>query len=478
MTISTWEGCYDDGWQGEIVPEAFAHPAKVSRALIRRIYQHAFVEGWLVPGDVCCDPFGGIAGTALDAMWSGLTWVGVELEPRFVALGQQNIALWKRKYGSKPGFGGARLLQGDSRRLSSVLASADLVCSSPPYAGNEKSDYLLSDDGKTRRRDVKRGYKQGHGCYRGSETYGETEGQLGRLREGTAPSLICSSPPYAEGLGHGGAPTRGAGRSDDRSLDAMQSGYGESAGQLATMREGEAPACIVSSPPYAGSAIEKNSAGVDHEKQYESYRKAGGGASFEKFCATQERHSNHYGTEDGQLGSMPEGCFDAVVGSPPYEGMEAHPSLGHPERDGMPGGDINNRSTTGATRADVRYGATADQLGNQTGDTFWQAAREIVAQCHAILRPGGHAIWITKDFVRKGKRVPFSDQWQALCEQEGFRLVCRHRAMLVARHGEQDTIFGDSQQITTQRKSFFRRLAEKKGSPAIDWEDVLCMVRV
>jgi hypothetical protein len=90
---------------------------------------------------------------------------------------------------------------------------------------------------------------------------------------------------------------------------------------------------------------------------------------------------------------------------------------------------------------------------------------------------GGMAIWVVKDFVRKGKRVPFSDQWQALCEQQGFRLVCRHKAMLVKRHGEQDTIFGDSQQITTQRKSFFRRLAEKKGSPAIDWEDVICLER-
>ena len=115
--VTRWNGCYDDGWQGEIVPEAFAHPAKVSRALIRRIYQHAFTEGWLVPGDTVADCFGGIAGTALDAMWNGLHWVACELEPRFVALGQQNIDLWQRKYGGKPGFGSARILRGDSRKL-------------------------------------------------------------------------------------------------------------------------------------------------------------------------------------------------------------------------------------------------------------------------------------------------------------------------------------------------------------------------
>src|SRR3990167_3133811 len=91
---------------------------------------------------------------------------------------------------------------------------------------------------------------------------------------------------------------------------------------------------------------------------------------------------------------------------------------------------------------------------------------------------GGHAIFVTKDFIRKGQRVPFSDQWQALCESVGFRMVCRHRAMLVKSHGTQGTIFGGTEQLSTQRKSFFRRLAEKKGSPAIDWEDVLCMVRL
>ena len=44
-----WQNCYDSGWQAEIVPEAFAHPAKFSRALIRRIYDHALAEGWLAP---------------------------------------------------------------------------------------------------------------------------------------------------------------------------------------------------------------------------------------------------------------------------------------------------------------------------------------------------------------------------------------------------------------------------------------------
>jgi hypothetical protein len=138
----------------------------------------------------------------------------------------------------------------------------------------------------------------------------------------------------------------------------------------------------------------------------------------------------------------------------------------------------NERGDAGQTLTQATPKKAQVNSAAHVDDTFWSAAREIVAQCHQILRPGGHAIWITKDFVRKGKRVPFSDQWQALCEAQGFRLVCRHRAMLVKHHGSQDTIFGDVEHVITERKSFFRRLHEKRpGAVKIDWEDVLCLIK-
>ena len=356
------------------------------------------------------DCFGGIGGTALDAMWNGLHWIGNELEPRFVGLAQQNIDLWQRKYGSKPGFGSARIVQGDSRKLSEIIASADLVCSSPPFMGVDN----VSKSGLV---------------------------QKWCEQTGRDPDSACRV--------------------------ATVDGYGATPGQLGAMKEGEAPSVdlMVSSPPYARSAVEKNSTGVDRAKQHESYRAAGGGASFEKFCATQEKHSHHYGTEDGQLGAMKEGeapRMDCVISSPPFAtGDSAGPET----------------TNTGGQANAEKMGTSDGNIALESGDTFWQAAREIVAQCHAILRPGGHAIWICKRFVRKGKIVEFSDQWGALCEQEGFDLVCRHRAMLVANHGTQGGMFGDDTVVSTARKSFFRRLAEAKGSPAIDWEDVLCMVK-
>lgn len=101
---SDWRNCYDDRWT-EITPESFAHPAKFSRGLIRRIYQHALARGWIEPGQIILDPFGGVALGALEAGMHGLNWLGCELEQRFVDMGAgcdcQGIskADWVRFYG-------------------------------------------------------------------------------------------------------------------------------------------------------------------------------------------------------------------------------------------------------------------------------------------------------------------------------------------------------------------------------------------
>ena len=341
-----WQGCYAEGWAGVIVPEAFAHPAKYSRALIRRLYQHLLTQGYLAKGDCALDPFAGVALGAFDAMVLGLRYVGVELEPRFVALGQANLAYWQQRYG----FAGATLLQGDSRQLGQVLGEASVggLISSPPYSGNVKSDYLLSDDGKTRRRDVSRGYQQGHGCFRGSETYGTTPGQLGAMPAGPVDAVV-SSPPYAEVL---------------------------------TTRENLEP----------------------------------------RDRAHRVKH-----------GRNPE----AAGGSYPRSYQ------------GSPG----NLSTA--------------------ADTFWSAAVQVLAQCHTLLPPGAVAVWVTKNYVRDKRIVPFSEQWVQCCAAAGFTLVEWIQASLITDHGTEQTLWGESVPRQTARKSFFRTLAEKQGAPQINHEDVI-----
>ena len=122
MNVTQWHGCYSGSWNGILVPDAFAHPAKFAPMLIYRILRHMLERGYIQPGDSLLDPFGGIGSGGYYAMLLGLHWTGVELEPRFVELGQRNIAKWQRDLAMLNGtLGTARLLQGDSRRLLEVV---------------------------------------------------------------------------------------------------------------------------------------------------------------------------------------------------------------------------------------------------------------------------------------------------------------------------------------------------------------------
>lgn len=394
MSVDQWTGCYSAGWQGEITPESFSHPAKFSRALIRRIYAHAIEQKWVVPGSVIVDPFGGVALGALDAMTHGLNWIGCELEPRFQKLGTDNIAIWQRRYGTLKGFGSARLLQGDSRQLGQVVQAAGLVVGSPPFSTP--------------------------GCQPTGRGQGvRADYQAGKMKE--------SEP---------------------------ETNYGTSPGQLGAMPAGMPPvACVVGSPPYANQ---------ENTPRTSRYAKLPQGV---RGLAKATGNPSNYGQSPGQLGALPPGQVEAVIGSPPYEGLSL-----------SGGGGIANEVRQ-TYREGQNYGDSSGQTGAMQTATFWSAAREIVTQCHALLTPGGHALWVTKRFVRKGKIVEFSNQWLALCESVGFRLVCRHQAMLVTEGDTQTMLFSAPQQKRIERKSFFRRLAEKKGSPPIDYEDVLCLVR-
>lgn len=285
-------GLYDGSWKGVLTDASFVHPAKFSFNLIAWIYQHAIDNKWVERGSLVIDPFGGCACGAFNALKHGLVWCGCELEPKFVALGKQNLKLWQDRYGALPNWGLATITQGDSRYLRKVFhAQVKLSVSSPPYA---------------------------------------------EIAAG------------AGGLNHKPAkkPGQQAGRAKGASQSANQH-YGQTAGQLSTMGEGQAPGLSVSSPPFEGSLLTKD----------------------EKFAHAVARDRRN----GSRLLNAPDG-----------------------------------------------YGKTEGNIGNDSGDTFWSAARLVVQEVYALLKPGAHAIWVCGNFVRKKQVVPFCDQWQALCEQAGF----------------------------------------------------------
>jgi hypothetical protein len=349
MKHEDWYGCYAGGWQAApLVPEAYAHPAKVSFTLADRIYRHMLAGGWLEPGDVVVDPFGGVGGFAFHAALYGMHWQGVELEQKFVTLGNQNLDLWRDRYAPHfPNYGTATLVQGDSRRLVDVVTGAGGVVSSPPYSNSINSDGQGIDWSKS-----------------------------------VNSSLARTDGPQRFG-GNGGRPER-------------------------------------------------------------------------------------YGTTPGQLGAMPAG---AVVTSPPYAQSEIA------QQRGDCGGQYAKTGKGGSSNRiedSLNYGSAEWQLGASAPSTFWEAAAQIVAQCYAILRPGGYAAFVTGDFVRNKQRVPFGEQWLALCESVGFEPVLWATAHKEEYQGTQTSMFGEDVELTKTKVSFFRRLANRNNpDAAITNEDVL-----
>lgn len=430
-------------WKDVIVPEAFAHPAKMAYGLLSRILSHAQEQGWLTPESIILDPFGGIGSTGILGAYEGYQVVCVELEAKFVRLAEgydcpgltkKEWLRWFNRFGRNPDicptcqghaqlwyekhsglipskeahrfvgnfelhdnawqkFGNPRpiMLQGDSRKLVEVVQKADLVLSSPPYAGQELD-------------------------------YGDRPNRAAKIKDN----------PNFQGRKHW------------QNNDKTCTHYGSTPGQLGAMKAGD---LIISSPPFSSPGCQPPN--IRGSRPVRS-----------KWKKESDRPDN-YGQTSGNLGNLKSG--DLIISSPPYE-----EGLGHLSKDAK---------NFGVSRlGSAAYGKSDGQLGIAKGETFWSAARLIVEQCHQILRPGGHAIWVCKDFVRNKKRVPFSKDWSRLCESVGFKLVHWHKATLV-KETKNETLFGHTEVKRKERKSFFRRLAESKGSPRIDEEDILCMER-
>src|SRR3990167_1073382 len=200
IPILDWHECYGQSWRDVLVPEAFSHPAKMARGLVRRIFGYLLAEGLVRAGDTVLDPFGGIGTTGIEAGVRGVRSVIVELEPKFVALAQANVEKHRRAW-EATGKPIPVVLQGDSRRLRAVLREhgiIDAVVSSPPYVsggthpdqtGAWNSDIPRPNDPSRRR---------GQGGTKALAGYGREDGQLGQLREGDIAAVI-SSPPYGTG---------------------------------------------------------------------------------------------------------------------------------------------------------------------------------------------------------------------------------------------------------------------------------------
>jgi len=341
---------------------------------------------------------------------------------------------------SSPPFGSTEVMTGESKGFHSYDANEAMNRCKRDYIAQDSPGNLAA-------------LPMGAGINTDSMPYPDFDG---RLRG------IACSPPYAQSLQNPGG---------SRTPNAPEG-----------FKLGRSTAGVVSSPPYA--AITPGQGGLNTLPPREGSNDQTGrakGPSQIGGLVTSSPYSNAltrgdsvpdtansarmkemggrmaYGKAEGQLGEMEAGDLDGIATSPPFEDNLNNASMAPPH------------DTTGNFRSD--YGSDAGQLGNGRGETFWQAARDIVFQCAQVLRPGAVTAWVCKDFVRSKKRVEFCNDWCRLLEACGFEVFERWKMWQISEAVQPD-LFGGSAPVKSQ-KGFFRRLAESKGSPRIDFEETI-----
>jgi hypothetical protein len=274
---------------------------------------------------------------------------------------------------------------------------------------------------------------------------------------------LVTSPPYADAQGSPslGSVNKDSWGSDGRSITArrgLSGDYGDTPGQLGALPQGDADS-VLASPPYTASVHGRNGINL---------------AKCDRPGAHTQAEAQGYGATPGQLGALKAGDADSVVTSPPYEGSTGSPRVaGADIRKNFGSGAIAER---GAGRDTCRYGDRDGQVGHTEGETYWSAMKIIWEQAFLALRPSGVLCCVIKDFVRSKKRVPLCDQTWRLLLSLGFTPVERIRCLL-SEETREPSLFGGVEVKKRSRVSFFRRLAEKKGSPVIDAEEILVVRR-
>ncbi len=459
MTTSDEYGLYEGSWRGLITPDSFQHPAKMAYGLLVWIIETGMKRGYWAPGDLVGDPFGGIGSTGIVGASRGLRVVMVELEERFVELAKKNFELHRKAYEQ---FGDPLpvIVQGDSREFARIVGKLAGAVTSPPYAeglghGGEKKNPLGRDDSAYRDRMYGR--------------YGKADGQIERLPAGTLDAAI-TSPPYAESVKGDHRETETAEESRAKrntaggSLGQSQrfGGYGAAEGNIGNLKEGKLDGCVTS-PPFAGVNTNTTKLG------------AGKGTRADGDGAGRNKGDYHYPDSPENIGNLKEGKLDGCVTSPPWAKQM---NTGGADGD-RPGNLVRKWAESRGRNPDApnclakyqQYGDSPDNIGNTTNETYWQAMRQVYTQTHLALKPGGICAVVVKDYVKKKQRVPLCDDTCTLLESIGFEVFERTRAWVVTEIRTQG-LFGEVVERKS-RKSFFRRLSEAKGSPPIDWEEVV-----
>ena len=169
-----------------------------------------------------------------------------------------------------------------------------------------------------------------------------------------------------------------------------------------------------------------------------------------------------YACDAGVLGDL-AGRVDLIVTSPPYAcdaGVIDKPAW-------LAGGRLCPADT-------LNYSSDRANIGHARGPAYAEAMAEIFAACHAVLRPGGRLVVVTKNTRRKGRMLDLAGLTVALATGARFSYL-GHVVALHAAIRDGDLAPRPSYWQATQL-----RHARQRGEPAhlVAHEDVTSFIRI
>jgi hypothetical protein len=182
-----------------------------------------------------------------------------------------------------------------------------------------------------------------------------------------------------------------------------------------------------------------------------------------------------YGEADGQLGNMPGGEYSAALSSPPFESVTGN----RPSQQVLDYLESGKLSGLGQSCQGEGYGETPGNIGEESGNDFWSAARMILDSLYLVLADHAKAIWVLKAYVKDKKIENFPEKWARLCEASGFNVIHWHRSWLTEERGTQYDMEGNKNTKVVKHYSFFKNIhVQKYPELEVAYEVVICTEKI
>ena len=481
IEVDLWKGCYDGHkWDNLRCDESIGHPAKMANGLLEKVFKFLMSEGILKFGDTILDPMGGIGSTAIGWLMihPSNKAITVELEPKFVEFQMKNKALLENKLQRKVNW---TIIQGDARKLSSILLEHGLVgVTSPPYITQSGGTNVTSKTGPLSDPALLKRQSAGNLAAKG---YGDDPDNIGNCPD---KPVVVSSPPYSDGYSkrEGGEVCKEY--VENRKEALRKQGRPEVADKVKVQEYntsdphniGNCPdkPVIVSSPPYAETdmnAFAMKNQGRRFDDLTDEEKK-------ERKDGAMGRHGyrNIANINPDQIANLPD--KPVTVTSPPYadsvsdwdrkaknvQGTESSykDECGKPQRDNI--GNIHYWDR--GAPPDKKHAKAPDDA-----ETYLEAMQSVYDECSKVCRA---IVTVTKNPTRDKKlRRLDLDTWTIL-HVAGFKVTHWFHAQLFE-VVHQATLDGGVKKEAHGRLSFFKRLHWNQGGIVADHEDIIVGIK-